>query len=300
MKKGKNARILITGATGLLGKKMMAVLPQLGFEVLGTASRAAGKIKKMDITDSREVMEVISGYRPDAVIHAAAITKVDWCEDNKDETFKVNVEGTRNVADACMKAGAKMVFISTDYVFDGTKESKYTEGDRRNPIGVYAQSKAAAEEVVEQMLDDYIIARVTVIYGYNDGNDKETFVTYVKKTLEKGIAMHGFTDQFNNPTFIDDIALATARLIEMDELGVFNMTGSENLNRYEFAGKIAKVFGLDASLIKKGSWDESGHKAPRAKRLNDSIAKLEKRGIRMRNIEEGLGEMKRQMDKAKK
>ena len=192
MKMLKEQKILITGVTGFLGKKLMKLLPELGFEVIGTASEATGKIIKMDVTDAKEVIEVISREKPSAVIHAAAITKVDWCEDHKEETFRVNVDGTRNVSEACKDVGAKMVFVSTDYVFDGTKKGKYVETDARNPIGVYAQSKYEGEKAVEQAIENHIIARVSVIYGYNDSKDKETFVTYVKRILESKKELYGF------------------------------------------------------------------------------------------------------------
>ena len=297
-KKNKKIRLLITGASGLLGKKMMKMLPGLGFDVLGTSSKASGKIKKMDVTDWKEVMDVVSGFKPDVVVHAAAVINVDWCEKNKDEAFRINVEGTSNVVEACNQNGAKMVLISTDYVFDGKKRGKYREEDERNPIGAYGWTKAEAEKVVEDMSNDAIIARASVLYGYNDRKDRETYVTYVIDTLKARKEVHGFTDQYNNPALIDEVVEAIAKLIKLDEEGIFHVTGPENLSRYEFAMKIAKVFGFDKGLVKKGTWESSEHKAPRAKRLDESIKKLESKGIRMSGIEEGLKKMKKQMEGA--
>jgi dTDP-4-dehydrorhamnose reductase len=296
--KTEKQKVLISGATGFLGKKLMKVFADEGFEVVGTASEKKGKILKMDITDADEVMDMIVAEKPAVVVHAAATTRVDWCEDNKEEAFRINVDGSVNVANACRKIGAKMVYISTDYVFDGTKKGKYVETDKRNPIGVYAQSKAAAEVAIEKILENHLIARVTVLYGYNDDEDRQTFVTHVINTLREGKEFVGFTDQENCPTYIDDIAGALVQLVRKDEKGIFHLTGAENLSRHAFTMKIAKVFGFDQKLIKKGSWDSSGHKAPRAKFLDDSIAKLESKGIRMSTIEEGLKKMKKQMEKA--
>ena len=146
-KKNKKIRLLITGASGLLGKKMMKMLPGLGFDVLGTSSKASGKIKKMDVTDWKEVMDVVSGFRPDVVVHAAAVINVDWCEKNKDEAFRINVEGTSNVVEACNQNGAKMVLISTDYVFNGDSQKAYEEEDKPAPVNWYARTKLEGEKI---------------------------------------------------------------------------------------------------------------------------------------------------------
>ena len=128
--------------------------------------------------------------------------------------------------------------------------------------------------------------------------DRETYVTYEINTLKAGKEVHGFIDQYNNPALIDEVVAAIAKLIELDEEGIFHVTGPENLSRYEFAMKIAKVFEFDKWLVKKGTWESSGHKAPRAKRLDESIKKLESKGIKMSGIEEGLKKMKKQMEGA--
>jgi len=298
MKQNKKTKVLLTGASGFLGKKIMAMFPGLGFEVLGTSVSKNGNVSKMDVTNRKEVMELISGFKPDVVVHAAAVINVDWCEQNRDEAFRINVDGARNVAEGCKAEGAKMVLVSTDYVFDGKKNGKYKEDDERNPVGAYGWTKAEAEKVVEEILGNYLIVRASVLYGFNDAKDRETYVTYVLRRLKAGEEVFGFTDQYNNPAFIDDVVQALAKLIKLDEGGVFHVTGPENISRFEFARKIAKVYGFDPELVKKGTWESSGHKAPRAKRLDESIEKLESRGVKMSGIEEGLKKMKRQIDAA--
>ena len=295
MKQNKKTKVLLTGASGFLGKKIMMMFPELGFEVLGTSASKDENISKMDVTNRKEVLGLISDFKPDVVVHAAAVINVDWCEQNRDEAFRINVDGARNVAEACRDVGAKMVLVSTDYVFDGKKNGKYKEDDERNPVGVYGWTKAEAEKVVEQILDDYLIVRASVLYGFNDSRDRETYVTYVLRMLKSGEEVFGFTDQYNNPAFIDDVVQALAKLIKLDEGGIFHVTGPENISRFEFARKIVKVFGFDEKLVKKGTWESSEHKAPRAKRLDESIEKLESRGIKMSGIEEGLKKMKKQM-----
>ncbi len=295
MKQNKKTKVLLTGASGFLGKKIMMMFPELGFEVLGTSASKDENISKMDVTNRKEVLGLISDFKPDVVVHAAAVINVDWCEQNRDEAFRINVDGARNVAEACRDVGAKMVLVSTDYVFDGKKNGKYKEDDERNPVGVYGWTKAEAEKVVEQILDDYLIVRASVLYGFNDSRDRETYVTYVLRMLKSGEEVFGFTDQYNNPAFIDDVVQALAKLIKLDEGGIFHVTGPENISRFEFARKIVKVFGFDEKLVKKGTWESSEHKAPRAKRLDESIERLESRGIKMSGIEEGLKKMKKQM-----
>ena len=218
-------KILITGATGFLGKKLMSFLPKKGFEVIGTANGKKNGFTPLNIKDRKEVSKVIGGEKPDVVIHCAAVTNVDYAENNKKETFETNVKGTENVALACKAIGAKLIHISTDYVYGGSKNSKYSENDELNATGIYSQSKIEAEKIVEKTLDNSIIARVTLLYGYNDRDDKNTFVNWVVRSLGEGREISAFTDQYSNPTLIDDIAGALATLIEKGRNGIYNVTG---------------------------------------------------------------------------
>lgn len=292
-------KILVTGADGFLGTKLMDILPNKGFEVVGTTlCREKPRFIFLDIRDRENTIRVISNERPDAVIHTAAITNVDWSETKKEETFETNVKGTENVALGCKEIGAKIILISTDYVFDGSKEDPYTEEDKCNPLGVYAESKLEAEKTVMKTDDNYIIARVNVLYGYNGKNDKKTFVNWVADSLRNGKEINAFKNQYSCPTLIDDIAYALATLIEKDRKGIYLVAGKEYISRLEFARKIAKAFGLDESLIKEGSLANSSQLAKRPKHIKCDISKLESEGINMSTIDEGLAKIKQQMGDA--
>lgn len=290
-------KVLVTGANGFLGKKISKIFFEKGIEVIRTDQSGRNGALELDVTDEKMALKVIKENEPDVVVHTAAITRVDWCETHRKETFKVNVDGARNIAVACRKAGAKMVLLSTDYVFDGEKKGKYTERDNLNPVNVYAKSKAQAEIMVQKELTDFLIARVTVLYGYNDEFDKKCFPMHVIDALKAQKEFYCFVEQYSNPTLINDIALAIFLLLEKKQNGVFNLTGSENLNRLEFAKKIAKVFNLDEGLLKKGSWEKSGFKAKRPTHLDVSIKKLQDLGINMSDSFNGLLVMKQDMEK---
>lgn len=289
-------KVLVTGANGFLGKKIVKILKQKNFTIIPTSKIKDSTNLFLDITKKESVLELLKSENPDVVIHTAALTNVDWCEENPKETFKVNVEGTKNVCNGCIKTNAKMVLISTDYIFDGSKSSSYVENDKPNPLGVYANSKLEAELVVLDLLQDFLIGRVTALYGFNDQLDKTTFPKFVLTALTSKHEIKCFTDQYSNPTLIDDVANALVKLIEKNKKGIYHMTGSENLNRFEFAKKIAKIFELNGDLIKTGTWIGSGHKSKRPKMIKSSIEKLQGEGIKMNNINEGLLIMKKQME----
>ena len=290
--------VLITGSNGFLGKKLVKIFLEKKAEVIIT-TRTEQENKnaiKMDITDSENVDAVLKEQKPRVVIHSAAITHVDWCESNREKTFEVNVNGTKNVALGCKKIGAKMVLISTDYVFDGEKKGKYFETDFTNPINVYGQSKLEAEKVTSEILTDFLITRVTAIYGYNDEFDKKTFPTHIIENLSKKTELQCFVDQYLNPTLINDISEGIFSLLKKNQKGIFHMTGRENLNRWEFAKKTAKVFSLNEKLLKQGFWKKSSFAAKRPKKLDISIEKFENQGITMSNAEQGLLKMKKDME----
>jgi len=292
-------KCLITGANGFLGKKISKIFLNERNEVFCTVKGGKNSGNSLDITDKKNVFRIFEKKMPDVVIHTAAATNVDWCETHRKETFKINVEGTKNISLACKIIGAKLVYISTDYVFDGTKNGKYNEEDKTNPKNVYAESKLEGELTLQKELEDYIISRVTVLYGYNDRFDKKCFPMRVIEALSAKKEFFCFVDQYSNPTLINDISKAILSLVKKNQKGLFHMTGSENLNRLEFAKKTAKIFGLDESLLLESSWEKSGFLAKRQPKLNISIKKLENCGIQMSDASKGLLQMKKDMENIK-
>lgn len=271
--------------------------------------------KGVDITDKKMVIDKINLFEGQWIIHLAAKADVDGCEMDKSEDIKIsgykdikrfsglktawaiNVEGTRNVASAAQKFGKKIIYISTDFVFDGQNPPSggYSEEDRPRPLNWYAQTKYEGEKIVLGMESQWIICRPSFPYRANF-SPKKDFVRAILDRLKTGEKIVAVSDQMVTPTFIDDIAFALDKLINDDSRGIFHLTGSQSLTPYEAARLIAKVFGQDANLIQKiGGEDYFTGRAERPFKLilkNDKIKKL---GVKMRTFEEGLEETKRQL-----
>lgn len=287
-------KIAIIGSTGLVGSRVTEILKEKHqIEELNSSTG-------FDITD---VDSVSSLQESDAeiVIHLAAKASVDGCEEDKPlgekgDAWKMNVEGVKNVADVCLSSSKKLVYISTDFVFDGKKPpgEKYTEKDTPNPINWYAQTKYEGEKIVQQLKSPWIIARIAYPYRatYEKKND---FVKTIKERLENGSTLVGVTDHIFCPTFIDDIARALDTLIKKDASGIFHVTGSECLSPFDAVKTIAMTFGLDTSNIEVGSRGEFFvGKAPRPYNLALDNGKITDLGAKMKTFEEGLRVIKNQ------
>lgn len=275
-------KILTTGSNGFLGTKLMSILSKK-FNVIGID-------RESDITKN-EVIDKIKRIKPDIIIHAAAYTDVDECEIEKEKCYDVNVNGTKNIIEAAKLINAKIIYISTDFVFDG-KKGNYKEEDTLNPINYYSKTKFEAEELVKKN-SNYLIIRSAVLYGYNNKNDNFNFVEWVIENLKGDNKIKIVNDQINSPTLIDDICYSIIKLI--NQTGIFNVAGSESISRYDFALKIAEVFNLNKNLIEPVTSEELNQRAVRPKNLSLDISKITSLGIEMSNIEEGLLKMKKQI-----
>ena len=225
---------------------------------------------KLDIRNRGGVDKLVKNISPDVVIHTAALTNVDYCETNKREAWDVNVEGTRNIAEASRLVNSKMVYISTDYVFDG-EQGMYREYDRPNPLNHYGETKYEGEKVVQELCSDYLIARPSVLYGWHP---KPNFVTWVIKELRQGHEINIVRDQFNSPTLVDNLVDLILKLIERGETGVYHTSGSERINRFKFTLKIADAFNLDRNLINPVTPDELNWVAERPRDSSLDISKM--------------------------
>ncbi|AEG17590.1 dTDP-4-dehydrorhamnose reductase [Methanobacterium paludis] len=286
-------RLFITGGSGLLGSKFKYIAGSK-YEIVTTHHKNPGENSVLfDITDENDVMNKITSLNPDAVIHAAALTNVDYCEDHPKEAWNVNAKGTDNIAKACEKTGSKLTYVSTDFVFDGER-GMYSEEDKTNPLGYYASTKLEGEEFIRQYDDlNYAIARVSVLYGWHT---RMNFVTWVIDELKNGNEINIVTDQYNSPTLADNAAEAMIKIFEKDKTGIYHTVGDERINRFDFARNIAEVFDLDSSLINP---TKSTNFVQKAKRPKDSSLNVEKvqrdLGIKMLNTTEGLNYMKKVM-----
>lgn len=226
-------RILVTGASGQLGYDVERELERRGIEHLGTSSR------ELDITDRAAVEHLMQSYRPDAVIHCAAYTKVDLAEDEPERCWAVNADGTRNLAAACRKTGAKMLYISTDYVFPGTGEQFRRTDDPVSPVNTYGRSKLAGELAVQSLLEKYFIVRISWVFGKNGNNFVKTMLRLAETKAELSVVC----DQIGSPTYTADLAPLLCDMVQTERYGVYHATNEGTCAWSEFAEAIFELAG---------------------------------------------------------
>ena len=226
-------RILVTGASGQLGYDVERELERRGIEHLGTSSR------ELDITDREAVERLMAAYRPDAAIHCAAYTKVDLAEDEPERCWAVNADGTRNMAAACRKTGAKLLYISTDYVFPGTGERSYETGDPTGPVNTYGRSKLAGELAVQSLLEKYFIVRISWVFGKNGNNFVKTMLRLAETKAELSVVC----DQIGSPTYTADLAPLLCDMVQTERYGVYHATNEGTCAWSEFAEAIFELAG---------------------------------------------------------
>jgi len=221
-------RIAVTGSNGQLGSALMRTLA--GHELL------AIDLPSWDITDLDATRKRIVGFDPDVIIHTAAATDVDGCERDQEFAFRVNVVGTRNMAVAALASDADLVHISTDYVFDGSKDGPYDEYDLANPLSAYGRTKAWAERTVRDHLQRFYIVRIAWLYGDGPRNFVRTVLRLARERQE--ITM--VTDEWGSPTYAGDVASALGRLIRSHAYGIYHLPNSGVCSRYDWAKEILK------------------------------------------------------------
>ncbi|HEX7482326.1 MAG TPA: dTDP-4-dehydrorhamnose reductase [Candidatus Bathyarchaeia archaeon] len=245
-------KLLITGASGLYGSKLAQMALSKNYEVYSSDIQSLsvyGNFVKLDISEKEHVDDTFKTIKPDVVVHAATLTDVDKCELNKELAWKINVEGTKNIVEATKNTGSFLIYISTDYVFDGEKGS-YKETDVPNPINYYGVTKLKAEEIVKTQ-KEYFIARPSVIYGSTPAAGKVNFALWLIETLRKRERVKIITDQWNTPTLNTNLAEMTLEVVERKLTGIYHLCGATRISRFEFAEQIADVFSLDKDLIDK-------------------------------------------------
>jgi dTDP-4-dehydrorhamnose reductase len=246
-------KVLIIGAEGMLGHDLEAVL---GVE----NDISTTTIYTLDITDLEKTVDTVGDINPDLVVHAAAFTDVDGSEERADLAYQVNVLGTRNVAVACQKTDSALVYISTDYVFDGTKGTPYQEYDHTNPLGVYGHTKYLGEVQVRDLLDQFYITRTSWLYGYHGPN----FVATMLNLAEKMDSIKVVSDQIGSPTYTVDLAEAINQLIKTPAYGIYHLTNSDHCSWYQYAQLIFQRRELEVELVPVTT-EEFGSPAPRPK-----------------------------------
>lgn len=235
-------RVVITGANGQLGRALRATLARAAHEVGGETLREAEIIPldlpDWDITHPRSTSQ-LAALRPQLVIHCAAMTDVDGCARDPEQAFRVNAFGTQNVALACQRANAAMVYISTNEVFDGSSERPYLEFDKTNPINPYGESKLAGENIAARLLHQLYIVRVSWLFAPNGNN----FVSKILARADQYGALQVVTDEVANPTYAPDAAEAIWRLVTTEHYGIYHLVNEGYCSRYEYALEILKQAG---------------------------------------------------------
>jgi dTDP-4-dehydrorhamnose reductase len=288
-------RLLVTGSSGLLGSKIveLAKSDTVTVPLHNTAPLHSNSLK-IDITIRSETENLFHKLEPDVVIHTASETNVDKCETEKEHARKTNVEGTRNIAEACQKVSAKLVFISTDYVFDGEK-GLYNEKDKPNPVNYYGLTKLESEKQVIAHCKNYAILRTSVLYGWHPW--KQNFATWIINKLKQQQEITVVEDHYNTPTLANNLAEMAVEVAEKDLRGVYHASGNERISRCEFAKQIAKTFDLNSDLIKPVKMSQlTAWTAKRPKDSSLDTGKIQKQlKTKPLNITEGLNKMKEEM-----
>lgn len=255
-------KYLVTGVKGQLGYDVCRELKERGYEYLGIDK------DEMDITNKAEVEKVIKEYHPDIVVHCAAYTAVDAAEDNKELCMKINVDGTRNIAEVCKEIDATMFYISTDYVFEGTGQKAWEVDDEKKPCNVYGESKYLGELEVQKLLEKYFIVRISWVFGVNGNN----FIKTMLRLAETHDEINVVNDQIGSPTSTYDLSKLLVDMSETDKYGVYHATNEGYCSWYEFTCEIFKLTGKN---VKVNGIPTSEYPTRAVRPLNSRMSKKE-------------------------
>lgn len=271
-------RLLITGGSGLLGSKIASIAIQKGYETYSGYNKHEainGTPIKLDICNKKAVSKAFKRIKPEAVVHAAALTNVDKCEEKIELARKVNIDGTKNVVDSSKFHSAFIVYVSTDYVFSGEK-GMYKETDEPKPINYYGLTKLEGENIVTASAIEWCIARPSVIYGSTPAAGKVNFALWMLKKLKERETIKIITDQWVSPTLNTNLAEMILEIIERKLTGIYHLAGATPINRYEFATLIAETFQLNKSQISPAKSHEMKWLAKRPKNTSLNVTKASK------------------------
>jgi dTDP-4-dehydrorhamnose reductase len=284
--------LLVTGASGLLGANLMCQGLNQGREVAGIyhghALRFAGaQMFKLDLTDPAATREIVTKLSPKSIVHCAAATNVDWCEDHPGEAERMNARASSVLAQTARELEAAFVYVSTDAVFDGNK-SNYSETDEPAPINVYGKSKLSGEHEVLRRYPSALVARVN-IYGWN-AQDKRCLAEWILHELESGRPVPGFADIHFTPMLVNDLADILLAMLDAGLNGLYHVAGSERISKYEFARRLAVSFGHDPSRVVAANSTEGGLRALRPADISLHSGKIALAlGRPMPDVSSGLG-----------
>lgn len=276
-------KILITGSNGLLGQKIVKLCLKYDISFLAT-SKGDNRNPDcpelnyfpMDICNKLEINRVFDSFYPTHIVHTAAITNVDYCEINKDECDEVNIQATKYLFEACQRHEAHFTFVSTDFVFDGSK-GNYSENDAVNPLSYYGKSKVEAENLLlNSAYHKWAIARTIIVFGQAHNMSRSNLVLWVSESLKEGKTINVVNDQFRTPTWADDLAWACIELSKQQKTGIYHLSGKEYTSMFDFALLVADYFNLDKNLIKSITSESLNQPAKRPPNTGFDISKAQK------------------------
>lgn len=289
-------RVLVTGSNGLLGQKLVSQCTKRKIDFIAT-SKGLNRSKncpdhfyvELDITDPENIRKVFTEFNPSHVIHAAAITNVDYCELNQEECELVNVIAVSYLFEESKRINAHFQLLSTDFVFNGEK-GNYCETDSTEPLSVYAGSKVKAENILQyDQYPKWSIVRTIIVYGIGDNLSRNNIVCWAKEALAKEDEMRIVDDQFRAPTWADDLAWACLRICELDQTGIFHICGPEIMSIFEIVERVAKYFNFSTDKLIKVSSNELSQPAKRPPKTGFDLTKSKNiLGYEPKTLEETL------------
>ena len=288
-------KVIVIGSNGLLGQTLLKQLLDTQCNVIAF-SKGENRFPRnegyhyfnIDSTNTNLLLDTIRSIKPNFIINSAAVTNVDFCEDNKELCDAVNVESVKQLAKVCKELDTHLIHISTDFIFDGEK-GYYKETDTPNPVNYYGKSKLLSEEVLLNSTIDYTILRTILVYGKVAKMNKSNFVFWIKETLEDQDKITVVNDQFRMPTYVEELAKACLLVMQEEAKGIYNISSNTLLSIYEMALEIAEVFNLDKNLIVPITTESLNQRAPRPPKTGFNLEKaIERLGFKPKSFKEDL------------
>ncbi len=294
-------RILLTGANGLLGQKLVRHIHKNSNHDFLATGRGKKRFKypagyqELDISNLKNVEDVFNDFKPDAVIHTAAMTNVDECELNKENCFLSNVTSVKILVEVAEKLNSFFLYLSTDFIFDGNT-GMLDEDQQASPVNYYGETKLEAERIVMNSKIPWAIARTVLVYGIVEDMSRSNIILWVKNSLQEGKKINVVDDQWRTPTLAEDLADGCFRIVDQKQTGIFNISGKDYLTPYQMALKTADYFGLDKSLIQKTDSTIFTQPAKRPMRTGFDISKARTvLGYHPQSFEKGIETVAKQV-----
>jgi len=300
--------VIITGANGLVGQKLVeqgAKKDQLRIIATGRGksrlheSECEFTYESIDVTQTDELAELFATYSPDYIIHSASMTDVDRCEINRELCYEQNVKATERILSECERHGTHLIFISTDFVFDG-KQGPYSEDDKQNPLNYYGWTKFETEKTIQESPIDWTIIRTNLVYGVGHDLTRSNIVLWVKSGLEMEKELTLVDDQIRTPTLAEDLATGCLLVVEKKAKGIFNISGKDLLSPYDMGRLTAEYFGLNTDQITRTDSSQFNQVAKRPIKTGLLIHKAQKMlGFEPKSFIEGIAIVSKQFNLAK-